>query len=262
MRLAYVDEAGIGNPAHEPYLVVAGVIIHGNGQLAQVRSQLGKIVRKWIPPEKQDGFVFHATELFNGGGKVFVRDKPGCVDPQWPLSKRLKIAAELAKVFKANKLPIVFKSIERATFPKTAPARVGWDQLSKQRKVINAHVVAHVVATMKIDLWLRANTQNEHCMMVVEDNEQAREFIHQMHQHNQDRKLEMLEPKERQFFPLKKIVEDPLFQAKRPTSPLQLADFCAYVVKKRLMGDARYDEVFDLLAGQIVEPSPRPLRKK
>ncbi len=255
MRLAYIDEAGISNPTQEPYLVVAGVIVHGDGQMAQVRSQLRKVVKNWIPPEQQEGFIFHATELFNGGGKVFVREPKGTPNRKWPLEKRLEIAKDIGKIFKANKLPIAFSGIERKTFPLTETARQGWDQLSAKQKIINTHVTAHVVATMKVDVWLRQNAPNEHAMMIVEDNQQAKKLIHSTHQYYQERKLEtMLDDRERKYFPLRKIVEDPLFQEKRPASALQLADFAAYVIKRRLMGSSICDVSFDLIQPHIVEP--------
>ena len=255
MRLAYVDEAGISNPTQEPFLVVAGVVVHGDGQMAQVRSQLNKAVRNWIPPDQQESFVFHATELFNGGGKVFVRDPKDTPNPKWPLEKRLEIAKDIAKIFKANRLPIAFAAIDRATFPLTELARSGWDQLTAKQKIINTHVTAHVVATMKVDVWLRQNAPNEHAMMIVEDNQQAKKLIHSTQQYYQQRKLEtLLSDHERKYFPLRKIVEDPLFQEKRPGSVLQLADFAAYVIKRRLMGASPCDDSFDLIQSQIVDP--------
>ena len=74
VRLVYVDEAGISNPKQEPFLVVAAVIVDGDRQLRGVMRQLDKIVDRHIPQGHQTDFVFHATELFNGGGKVFKGD--------------------------------------------------------------------------------------------------------------------------------------------------------------------------------------------
>jgi hypothetical protein len=36
MRFIYLDEAGISNPAQEPYVVVAGAIVHADTQCHQV----------------------------------------------------------------------------------------------------------------------------------------------------------------------------------------------------------------------------------
>jgi hypothetical protein len=74
VRLVYVDEAGLSNAAQEPFLVVGGVIVHADGQLLTVEDRLDQLVNEWIPADQQEGFVFHAKELFNGGGRVFRRD--------------------------------------------------------------------------------------------------------------------------------------------------------------------------------------------
>jgi hypothetical protein len=56
----------------------------------------------------------------------------------------------------------------------------------------------------------------------------------------------------KKHFPLRKIKEDPLFQPKRQSHPLIFADFCAYVWKKILMGDRRYDRFFEPLRKQVI----------
>jgi 2'-5' RNA ligase len=70
VRLVYADEAGLANPKHEPHLVVASVIVDADRKLIAVQRHLDRLVERHIPPEHQSDFVFHATELFNGGGKV------------------------------------------------------------------------------------------------------------------------------------------------------------------------------------------------
>ena len=38
VRLVYLDEAGISNPAHEPWLVVAGIVINADKQFKLIES--------------------------------------------------------------------------------------------------------------------------------------------------------------------------------------------------------------------------------
>ena len=80
VRLVYVDEAGIGHSGEEPFLTVGAVVVHADKQLIAVERYLDKIVKRHIPQEHWGDFVFHATHLFNGGGKVFTRN-----NPDWPL---------------------------------------------------------------------------------------------------------------------------------------------------------------------------------
>jgi hypothetical protein len=74
VRLVYMDEAGISKAAEEPFTVVAGVVVHADHQLNCVESALERILIRHIPERVRDGFVFHATELFNGG-KTLRREK-------------------------------------------------------------------------------------------------------------------------------------------------------------------------------------------
>jgi hypothetical protein len=90
MRLVYIDEGGISKATQEPFVVVAGVIIDADRVLNGVENQLERIMQRNIPERYHKEFIFHATELFNGGGKVFKRERNDVVGPrEWPLDRRL-----------------------------------------------------------------------------------------------------------------------------------------------------------------------------
>jgi len=112
VRLVSVDEAGISNKAQEPVLVVAAVIVDADKQFVALERQIDNIVARHIPQEHQAGFVFHASQLFNGGGKIFTRDNAA-----WPLEKRLAIADELAAIPARFHLPLTMTFVPRAEFP-------------------------------------------------------------------------------------------------------------------------------------------------
>ena len=40
MRLIYLDEAGISNIKQEPFVTMAGIIVHGDSQLRDVERRL------------------------------------------------------------------------------------------------------------------------------------------------------------------------------------------------------------------------------
>ena len=81
MRLIYLDEAGISNIKQEPFVTMAGIIVHGDSQLRDVERRLKKLVKKHIPEELREDFVFHAKEIFHGGNTLNRED--------WPLKRRL-----------------------------------------------------------------------------------------------------------------------------------------------------------------------------
>lgn len=237
LRLVYVDEAGISDNGQEPFLVVGAVIVDADKQLIGIERYLDRLVHAWIPEEHQQGFVFHAKELFNGGGKVFRRD-----DPAWPLSRRLDLADALAAMPHRFNLSLATGFIEKANFPSQAEYRPRWQAMSRQDRAVGTHTAAFLSCALLIDRWMRKALPDEVCMLVVEDNEQARTFIKEVTRHHQQNNLDaFLDPEHKGWFPLRKIKEDPLFQSMRSSSVLQLADFWSYVLKRKLMGDARYD---------------------
>ncbi|MBI1649063.1 DUF3800 domain-containing protein [Hyphomicrobium sulfonivorans] len=254
-RFVYVDEAGISNPAHEPFIVVAGVIVHADKQLNELEQRLQRLVERHIPADLRDGFVFHATELFNGGGKVFCR-----ADERWQLAKRLEIAHELASIPAKMKLPLAFGIVQRAHWPLTFDAA----GMSGKERAVGQHVTAFMTCAMQVEMWMRVNTSNEVTMLIVEDNEQARKIIKDtQNQHRLTSAVDGFGPEERKYFPFKKIKSSPLFEQKRDSPALQIADFCAYVMKRRAMNDTRYGDLISLLRPlYAVHQLPEPDRPK
>lgn len=240
MRLVYVDEAGISKD--EPILVVCAVIVHADNQLVTVERHLSRLVSRVIPAEHQESFIFHATELFSGGGKVFKRR-----DPEWPLERRLEIADALAAVPKRFHLPIIGSWADKAGFATVPAYRDSWNALDERKRATFAHGGVFMMCSAKIDQWMREQARNEVCLLVVEDNNEARSVLRWFHRVRQDKSVAASFGSAR----IGRIKEDPLFQQKRPSSVLQLADFCAYVLKRSLLGDRRYDRFVDPMRAQF-----------
>jgi hypothetical protein len=173
VRLVYIDEAGIGKPQEEPFLIVGAVIVHADKSLIEVERHLDKIVKRYIPEEHWADFVFHAMHLFNWGGKVFTKNSPS-----WPLSKRLEIANELVAVPKKFRLPLTVGLCERGKFPSTPEARAR--NLSVAQETIAAHATTFAACAAKVEHWMRRHTNGEVCLLVVEDNDPARRYMREI----------------------------------------------------------------------------------
>lgn len=223
VRLVYLDEAGISNPTQEPYVVVAGIIVHADHQLEPLEKALNNLIAKHIPEDQQERFVFHAKDLFHGGG-VFDRQK-------WTLEKRLQIADEIAALPKKLHLRVALSWLERsqAVAAYDIPASFG-----TRDKSIAVLTSAFIVCVTQVERWMRQHAKNEVCMLVVEDNPDARSTIARVQRSYQDRNF-IVSDDVKNYFPFKKIKEAPLFQKKEHSSPLQMADFCAYVCKRWVM---------------------------
>lgn len=248
LRLIYLDEAGVSHRKQETHLVVAGTIIHADKKLVAVGRHIEQIVRRYIPEEHQDGFVFHAHELFNGRGRVFDQS-----DPRWTLEKRLQIADELADIPRRFDLPITLGAIARSEFPFT----FNWPPGTLDRdKTRGEYACAFMQCAIAVEYWMRREAaSDEVCMLIAEDNDLVRSFIRDNQRHYQNPGVE-LSQSEKRYFPFKRIVEDPLFQPKRTNHPLQIADFCAYVYKRRLMNDRNYDRFWQALIPHVVIIDP------
>lgn len=251
MRLVYMDEAGISNPTQEPFVVVSGAMVDADVALNGIENELERILLRNIPERHRNEFVFHATQLFNGGGKVFKRVPEDFIGPpEWPLDRRLKIADEIMAIPRKFKLPIAIGWIERAKFRQQFNLP---PEIPDSEATIAAHVAAFMNCAMWVERWMRRETINENCLLVVENNNQAKQMIGDVQRYHQDKKIvDLLTEESRPHFPFRKIREDPLFQPKRQSSALIVADFCAYVLKKSLMKDSRYDRFLDPIRDKLI----------
>lgn len=204
--------------------------------------------------------MFHATELFNGGGPVFKRLKRDEYGPEeWSKERRWNLGDQLALIPKKFGLHIVLGWVDRREFPQTfeLPA-----DMPLHDKTVAAHVFAFMNCAMGVEHWLRGH-HNEICLLVIEDNDNARKMIRDTQRHYQDRKIApTLDEKAKLHFPFRRIKQDPLFEEKRPLSVLQVADFIAYVWKRKLMDDERYERFVWPWWPRVVVRDPSTLSKR
>jgi hypothetical protein len=83
VRIAYFDEAGLGKPDEEPYLVVASLLVHGDTQSFEIDNSVDRLINLLIPENLRDGFEFHAKDLFSGHKKCAILPKA----QRWDLLK-------------------------------------------------------------------------------------------------------------------------------------------------------------------------------
>jgi hypothetical protein len=242
VRIVYLDEAGISNPRHEPFVTVAGVIVNGDRQWLSVEQHLRELTTRYIPDDKPDGFFFHATELFSGG-KTFTRDK-------WPRDQRWAILRELCEIPSLFKLPVVVAHIERSEFAKSNA------ELSRSELTVHAHLIASVVCTITVERYMRQHAdKDEVALLIHENNDRAAAWMRGLHntlrtQHATRSFSAYNDISE--FLPLSRIIDTIHFAAKTDTSILQIADACAFVCKRKLMGKRESDYFFEPLKSVFV----------
>ncbi len=244
VRLAFLDESG--RSRREPFLVVAGMIIHGDHDYRPLEERLKAIVEKHIPEPDRDGFVFHAKEIFHGG-KYFDRTT-------WPRERRLPLLDELASIPQKINFPVVFGHISKAEYRASIADTIATMVPKTRDHAIDVaeHMQAFARCEIAIERHMYTFPRDEIAMLIAEDTDRVKDAVKAAHTILKSQK-ELAEGHfaEVEGLPLKKIVDTPHFAAKADSAPLQIADVCAFLIMRRLMRREDTQPYFEKVATQL-----------
>jgi hypothetical protein len=249
MRIAYLDEAGISNIRQEPYLVIAGILIHGDRDWPKLHRHLEKLAHRYDVPSH---FGFHAKDIFHGSG-LFDRN-----NAKWPLVRRRKLLLELASIPKKFKLPVVVGFIQRRSFNAAfedhvkAIKRILPDAMRKASPEDLAYLEAFVGAARGVDYWLMEHSKTEQGLIILEDSSRTKgdlKFLQAIFRDSSDIHMSFLHARK---FKSKRIIETVHFAGKRDSPMLQIADICAFTIKRQLMRRPDIAEFYRVIEPQIV----------
>jgi hypothetical protein len=223
VRLVYLDEAGTSGTATS--LAVAGIIVHGDRQWAQVDARVREVIEKWIPADDRLEFVFHATDIFHGS-RYFDRNKAEWRDRD----RRWAVLTDLAQILADFGLPVVVGTYDKSRM------QIEGDQLREvSQRSEDLHLVAAIDCLYWADLWLALNAPDEHAAVVHEDGPEAKAAI--------KRVLRLMRypdlladwpdghnPADIYALPFNHIVDTVHFAEKADARLLQLADLCAFMI--------------------------------
>lgn len=221
MRLAYLDEAGISES--EPFAVVAAVIVDGDRQLKGLEAGLSELADACVPPEKRSGFIFHAVELY-GGGKTLRRD-------EYPREYGRGFLKSLVSIPADNGMEVAMHFINKAEM-------VGDFRPEKaSERATLYHSMAFIGCAVGIEMLMRTRYPDQVVHLVAENNTQARRHLSEAHNFlkNADR-VAALPPEIRGVLPFHHIIDGLFFAEKTESSALQLADACAFAIRRHLEG--------------------------
>ncbi|HEU0048014.1 MAG TPA: DUF3800 domain-containing protein [Nitrososphaera sp.] len=226
VRYIYADESGIS--ANEQILVVAGVIIHSDSQWDPVERQILSLVDKYVSEEHRHGFIFHATELYHGSGKIF-----GHRD-QYPLDKSHEVLKGLLSIPSMFWLPVVFGF--------TKKLRTSQDQTAKARRDMLAfdHAMAFSLCAIGAEKSMRKHSPNEVATIIAEDNTDTKATVKKMHdafrgvhptfnEWVKQRSLNLGLGND--FFPIRRIKDTVHFVGKSGAPLMQIADAAAFIIR-------------------------------
>lgn len=251
LRHVYFDEAGLANPKHEPFTVVAGVMLHVDDQYNPIQKYLLGMADDLVGPsrERPIDFVFHAKDLWHGSG-FFPRNK-------WTLSKRLEILGHLADIPGKFDLPIIYSCVERQQYlPKKHAARtsqkINRRALAKSNR--KCHLVCFAGCLSQTERWMREKHGNERVFVVVEHHQDHRDYLLLLSQFFANpRARSTIENDPAIKWPaLTHVVEEPLFVRKSGSSPIQVADICAFVLARSLAGANHSEQLLKRIKPNLV----------
>jgi hypothetical protein len=250
VRLVYLDEAGISSPAQDPFLVVAGIILNADQDWHALDVHLKSIMRKRLPEEMRHTGVFHATDIWHGR-RLFGGD-------QWPMPKRMEILADLAAIPARFHLSVAHGFVER--IPAAAFLKGKEPHLPDTTVANLIHSSAFVFAVEAVDEWMRNNAPNEVAMLIAEDMDKVKGALRMFHdgyrQDHVDSYFAEISIKgfPENIFKTRNIIDAVHFARKTESPLLQIADTCAFLIKRQLQGRFESKPYVDAFEAQMIFP--------
>jgi hypothetical protein len=235
LRFTYVDESGISE--HEPFVVVAGVLIDGDNVLAPVEDHLEALMHEHIPETDWDKFYFHAKDIWQGTGYFRGRDV-------WPRERRMRLLRELAWIPGRFNLPIVFGFQEKANIARRVPQ---FSTVTPHERSILCHAYGFLGMALNLERFMRAELPDEVTFLTVEDRADVRQILKKLQALLKRRGADVAFVESADALPLRKIRDTPHFAGKRECQLLQLADACAFIINGHLRRASGNNEFYDAL---------------
>jgi hypothetical protein len=206
------------------------------------------LVLESIPAPDQQGFIFHAKDLFHGSG-YFKREI-------WPKERRHELLHKLASFPAKFCLPVVFGHVVKAEYrQEPAISEHIEKQPEKDREtdlLVIEHMTAFARAVIAVERQMWQLPRDEICMLVAEDTDLVKPAVKAAHAVLRDpNQLGGAGYPEVDGLPLRKVVDTPHFAAKRDSSLLQCADLCAFLIMRRLNRKEDSQPFFEAIAPQL-----------
>ncbi|MEQ8556807.1 MAG: DUF3800 domain-containing protein [Henriciella sp.] len=238
VRIAFLDETGISNIEHEPFAIVAGVIVHGDTDYLPLETRLAELVDEFFPKTHVEKRFIHTGQIYGGYG-------PFHKSQGWDEARRFGLIDELAKIPSELGLPIVWGAFERKKFAPHPKAIT-------DKESVYSHVQAAVNCTLQVERAMREFCpSDEICSLVMENRDEARKLLKDAHRFLQNPPAGFVQGNNRFWMPLTRIRHTPHFEDKEDAGLLQMADFCCLVIKRRFMRDDRIAPYYEALRKSI-----------
>jgi hypothetical protein len=215
--------------------VVAAVIVDTDEQWKPVEKYIYGLIEEFVPPEIQDGFVFHAHDLFHRFTKnLFDKKKhPFEAGPEL-LRRMLEIPGKFG-------LPITFGYVRTPEVHKHWFDPVKKVRVTRENLAAECHSEAYVRCVLKVENYMRIVAKpNELAKLIAEDSQLTKKAVEDAHtllmgqnlRGNRANRFCDLSWGLQGGLPLDKIIGAIAFEKKTDTVLLQLADAVVYTLHR------------------------------
>lgn len=252
VRVLYLDESGVGSIRKDPYLVVAGVLINADTEWMPISNDLAQILDDTTPNGLERPPCIHTKDVFHGS-RHFHRDK-------WPAENRIDVIAGVGGIPAKYDVPVVWCAMDRREYAKQHP-----EEPPDQQKA-DIYCICMLVCLFHAEAYMRGlEDSSEVCSVVLEENKELQKRIPELMDwiRHADRHAEALPKGILNLLPFRKIIDNPGSQPKTASSILQVADYCAFSLKRRVQRSHGGNHLIAPLVSQfLVYRNPDDLASK
>lgn len=231
MHIVYIDDSKQDTIRGKKFQVMAAVII-SDDLFSSIEQELAYYVYERIPKELRDKCEMHATDILNGNAPFDKLSQP----------ERMELISQCVHVLEKWNIPIVYGSVDI-------------DQLARtDYATANVIDIAFRRCAKAIEEWFRLNGGFG---MMIADNEKSKQHEKSaiLNVFRQFREFVRSSPPTRGL--LEHIHDDIYFGDSKFSVGIQLADVCALLISRHLVGyddtEALYKRVQKLICWGIIE---------
>jgi hypothetical protein len=228
MRLLYVDEAGISDERQEPFAVVAAVDVNGDTQWRAIDRDVSDLCKEYdVPPDVE----LKAYHLFRGTGPF----------QSWQRERREALQSGMLKIFTRYKLQVFCGIVERGYFSAVM------NGIDPKQVDVRPQDLAFVAAVGLFEDYICGDSPAEAGIIVADVSDRQTVIKASLSDYRQ---RPLPGPFQTQF---NHITEPVLFADSKECWGIQLADHCAFFIKREAMGKADSEKFYDLIREQVRE---------
>ncbi len=247
MRLVYFDEAGSSQAeTQEPIITVASIILHGDLQTGPIERDAEAIIAT-VPDHFRRDFEFHAKELFSGSDKF----------KGWRKEQRFAALSAFMGLIPKYKLPVHSIGIVKRGFWRAA-LHLESHGFTRDKQPHFLHESAFMNCAIAVEIWFRYHAASERGICIADDTKARDKIKGNFRQLRKEPLLtELGADLGADGSKLDHLIDTIYFGNSKESIFLQLADCCAFFIKRTMMGRADAQPFFNIIERQV---EPKPLR--